>query len=352
MNRLRGVVVGAGYFSRFHLDAWNRIDEVEIVALCDLDTDAANRAAERFGVPIVYTDYAAMLDAETPDFVDIITRPDSHLALVEEAARRGIPIICQKPLAPTTDDARELVGIAESAGVPLMVHENFRFQPWYREIRRLLDRHAIGERLHLLSFRCRLGDGWSTDAYLDRQPYFRTMPRLLIFETGVHFVDTFRYLAGEIDGVYASLRRLNPEIAGEDCATVLFEFQAGARGTWDGNRYNEPNAVNPRYTFGELLVEGDGGSIRLYADGRLTVQTLGDAERDHEYAHRDDGFAGDCVLATQRHFVDALRTGSPFETGGRDYLRTLAVVDAIYESAATGQPVRGLVNGDDCDANR
>jgi predicted dehydrogenase len=223
-----------------------------------------------------------------------------------------------------------------------MVHENFRYQPWYREIKALLDRGVIGDRLHSISFQCRTGDGWQDDAYLDRQPYFRTMPRLLIFETGVHFVDTFRYLAGEIDGVYASLRKLNRDIVGEDSATVMFEFACGAEGVWDANRFNEPTSQEARFTFGEALVEGNGGAIRLYGDGRLTIHLLGKDPRSLDYACENRGFAGDCVFATQRHFVDCLQSGSPFETSGPEYLKTLSVVEAIYESAAMRQPVRGL----------
>ena len=106
-----------------------------------------------------------------------------------------------------------------------MVHENFRFQPWHREIKRQITAGAIGDRLHSLTFRSRMGDGWGEKAYLPRQPYFRDYPRFLVFENGVHFIDTFRFLAGEITRVSAWLRRLNPVIQGEDCALVVFRIR-------------------------------------------------------------------------------------------------------------------------------
>jgi predicted dehydrogenase len=349
MKKLKGVAVGAGYFSQFHFDAWSRMDNVDLAAVCDVNTQAAEEAAAKYGIARTYRDFAAMLSVERPDFVDVITRPDSHLSLVGEAARHGIAIICQKALAPTFDEAKEIVRIADSAGVPLMVHENFRFQPWYREIRRQIECRAIGDRLHSISFRCRTGDGWQADAYMNRQPYFREMPRLLIFETGVHFVDTFRYLAGEIDGVYASLRRFNPDIAGEDAATVMFDFASGAAGLWDGNRFNEPTSPDARFTFGEALVEGNGGTIRLYGTGRLTLQPLGQSERDIDYELPRHGFAGDCVLATQRHFVDCLRGGDSFETSGSEYLKSLAIVEAIYQSAASKLPIRTSSGANGCE---
>lgn len=345
MSSLKGVAVGAGYFSQFHFDAWSRMDGVSLAAVCDANQTAAEEAMAAFGIGRRYADCGEMLDAEKPDFLDIITRPDSHLPLVREAAARGVAIICQKPLAPTFAEAVEIVAVARAVDVPLMVHENFRFQPWYREIRRQLEAGAIGGPLHSIGFRCRTGDGWPDDAYLDRQPYFREMPRLLIFETGVHFVDTFRFLAGEVDGVFAKLRRLNPGIVGEDAATVLLEFASGAEGIWDGNRFNEPTSPDARFTFGEALLEGSGGSLRMDGAGRLTVQKLGQAEQEIVYACPRHGFAGDCVFVTQRHFIDCLREGREFETSGAEYLKTLAVVEAIYESAASGLPVRGIAGG-------
>jgi predicted dehydrogenase len=321
------------------LDAWARIPEVRITACCDLDPDRAAAASRRFGIPRHYTDFRCMLDAERPDFVDVITRVDSHAEICQEAAGRGIHIICQKPLARTLAEAQAIAELESRASIRFMVHENFRFQPWYRETKRLLEQGRIGPRLHSLTFRTRLGDGWGDSAYLSRQTYFRDMPHFLVFETGIHFIDTFRFLAGEVQRVYSVLRRLNPVIAGEDCCLLTIEFQSGAVGVWDGNRYNESNHDDPRYTFGEMLVEGSGGSIRLRMDGMLTIQPLGEPERPHPYHHPRRGFAGDCCHATQQHFVQGLLAGQPFETSVQEYLRSLRVQEAVYESAAQHAPV-------------
>lgn len=343
MKKLRGICVGAGYFSPFHYDAWARLPEVEIVALANRDLAKASAAAAQHGIPRAYawTDLAAMLDLEKPDFIDIITPPETHLDVVGLAATRGIAIICQKPLAPTLAAARTLVADAARAGVRLMVHENFRFQPWHREIKRLLDAGAIGQ-VFSLNFCSRMGDGWGEQAYIPRQPYFREYPRLLVYETGLHFIDTFRYLAGDITRVTAWLRRLNPVIKGEDCGLLVFEFANGAIGQWDANRYNEPTCPLPeaRYTFGEFLIEGSAGSLRLQLDGRLTLKKLGGEETVVNYAHERRGFAGDCVWATQRHFIDRLLDGRPFETSGEDYLITTAIQEAVYQSAERRAPVK------------
>jgi len=335
MKKFQVAVIGAGYFSHFHLDAWNRIDGVEIAAVCDVDRDKAGRVASEFGVDRVFDDYRSMLDQTEVDFVDIITRPDSHLSIVSDVASRNLAMICQKPLAPTSDEARRIVDVAAHAGVRFMVHENFRFQPWYREINQLMQAGEIGDKLHTISFRNRQGDGFGDDAYMARQPYFQTMKKFLLFEAGIHTIDTFRYLGGEIQQAWCFHRRLNPVIAGEDTALAVMKFRQGV-GVYDANRFNETTAKDPRYTFGELLVEGNGGTIRLDGDGRLTIQNLGESERDHEYAASRRGFSGDCVHATQQHFVDCLRSGEDFETSGENYLKSIAVQEAMYRSAETG----------------
>jgi len=117
---------------------------------------------------------------------------------------------------------------------------------------------------------------------------------------------------------------------------LVFEFASGAIGLWDANRYNEPNLPPPeaRYTFGEFLIEGSAGSIRLYLDGRITLQKLGGSETDVAYPHERRGFAGDCCYFTQRHFVERLLDNQPFETSGAEYLKTLAIEEAAYRSAA------------------
>jgi predicted dehydrogenase len=340
-KKLKGVCIGAGYFSHFQYEAWRRIPEVEIVAFSNRDVTKGAEITAKFGIEKCYSDYREMFDVEKPDFVDIITPPSSHQEICAEAARRGIDIICQKPLGPSVEVAREIVANAAQAGVRFMVHENFRFQPWHREIKRLIQSGAIGDKLHSLYFRTRMGDGWGENAYIPRQPYFRDYPRLLVYETGVHYIDTFRYLAGEIDRVTAWLRRLNPVIKGEDCGLLVFEFANGALGQWDANRFNEPACPvgEARYTFGEFLVEGSTGSIRLYLDGRITIKALGGEEMDHNYHHERRGFAGDCCYIAQRHFTDCLLTGAPCETSGEEYLKTMIVQETMYESAAKRGPV-------------
>ena len=338
MYKLKGVAIGAGYFSKFHYNAWSRIPEVNITALCSLDSEQARVVMHDYGIKTYYTDYKEMILKEKPDFVDIITPPDTHVEICKFAADHGVNIICQKPLAPTFEESKYIVDYVSKKNIRFVVHENFRFQPWHREIKKMIDNDEVGE-LFNLNFRSRMGDGWGEQAYLSRQPYFRTYKKLLIYETGVHFIDTFRYHAGEVKRVFAILKRLNPVIKGEDSGLMILDFKSGVTALWDANRYNESNFTNSRYTFGEYLVEGSKGSLRLYNTGKITIQQLGETEKEHKYIHNDVGFAGDCCYIFQQDVVNKFYSGKPFETNGVDYLKTLEVQQAVYQSSASGLPV-------------
>ena len=340
MKTLRGVAVGAGYFSHFQYEAWSRLPGVAITALCNRNLDRARATAARHGVPQVYgwDELDRMLDTERPDFIDIITPPETHLDLVRRAAPRGIAIICQKPLAPKWEECLAIVQIVRTSGVRFLVHENWRWQPWYREIKRQLDAGAIGE-LFSIAVRMRMGDGWPEDAYRARQPFFRTYPRLLVYETGVHFLDTFRFLGGEMASVYARLQKRNAAIAGEDAGQILCEFQSGATALLDASRYNEADTADARYTFGTVRLDGRKGHLELDLDGNLTLKPLGQPARRLDYTHERRGFAGDCVFALQQHFVDRMRDGGPFESTAEDYLKTVTLAEACYRSHATGAVV-------------
>ncbi len=336
---LKGIAMGAGYFSRFQYEAWTRIPEVRITAIYNRTESKAREMMAAYGVPRYYSDWHQMVDREKPDFADIITPPETHEEMCDFLAGRGVHIICQKPLAPTLEASRRIVERAKAAGVRFMVHENWRWQPWYRKIKAIQQSSDIGEFTHLY-FRMRMGDGWGDNAYLDRQPFFRDYPRLLVYETGVHFVDTFRYLFGEVVEVYANLQRLNPVIQGEETGQVFFRFANGATAIWDANRYNEVESPSPRFTFGELRIDAMEGHLTMDTESNIRIKRLGEPGHDVDYHRGALNFAGDCVHATQRHFVDCFLSDAEFESKGEDYLKTLRVVEAIYQSAQSRQSVK------------
>jgi predicted dehydrogenase len=261
------------------------------------------------------------------------------VASVRAAIDRDCAVICQKPFTPSLAEAEALVvEIAERQG-RVFVHENFRFQPWYPKLRELMNEGVIGDP-YQVTFRLRPGDGQGPDAYLSRQPYFQQMPRFLVHETAIHLVDTFRYLFGDVDSVYADLVRLNPDIAGEDSGVILFRFASGGRGLFDGNRLVDHAAKNRRLTMGELILEGSAGTLTLDGDATIRFRATGENRAETvPYDWEDRDFAGDCVYATNRHVVEHLMHGEPAMNSAREYLANLRIEEAVYRSAETGRRV-------------
>jgi D-apiose dehydrogenase len=331
-TRLHGVMIGAGQFATYHIDAWSRLPDVRITAVCDRDPNNADDLAQRYGVSARFTDWREMIDSQRPDFVDIITPPETHHAMCLYAAQHGAHVICQQPLAPTAEAAAHVVSDMADMTVRFMVHENWRWQPWYREAKRALDAGDLG-RVVQATFVWRTGDGRGPTPY-PTQPYFSQMPRLLVYETLVHLLDTFRYLVGEVEHLSCETARVNPAIAGEDQALIHLKFAGGGLGLIDGNRVTGPDP--PGVAMGTLLLEGERGTLRVSPDGYLWLTRAGEAERRLPFDPPTAGYKGDSVFATQAHLIECLRTGRPSESDGRDYLKTVALVEACYRSAATG----------------
>lgn len=321
-QKLRGGIVGCGYFGQIQLEAWRRMDSAAIVAACDIAIERARRSA-----PTAYTDAAEMVAKEHLDFLDIATRPDSHLPLVKLAAEHRLPTICQKPMAPRWEDAVAMVKAAERAGIRLMIHENWRWQPWFREARKRIEAGDIGKPVSYV-FRVRQKDGGGPAPY-PNQPYFVQMPRLLIYETLVHQIDTARFLFGEVASVFAHGRRVNPIIAGEDQASMILSHDTAVQGVIDSHRFANP--VPPGPAMGDALFDGDEGTLAVLATGDIFLngEKVWSAPENRYYK-------GDSVRATQDHFIKCLRTGEPFESGGREYLRTFGAVESAYESVERG----------------
>ncbi len=335
MSILRVACIGAGYFSQFHYDSWNRETRVLGVGACDIDLERAQAT----GWP-AFNDLASMLGATSPDLLDVILPPQAQAKAIMTALEKGVKtIICQKPFCNDIDEAQAVIHAAEAAGTRIVIHENFRFQPWYRGLKMALENNLIGQVLQI-TFRLRPGDGQGPNAYLDRQPYFQTMPKLLIHETGVHWIDTFRYLLGEPIAIYADLRRVNPAIKGEDAGYVIFDHPGGVRALFDGNRCLDHASDNTRRTMGEALVEGTEGTIDLSGDGSLWLRHFGgSAETCLMPADTWEGFGGDCVHTLQRHVVSGLIDGAPLENLAQEYVKVIRIENAIYLSTQTGGKV-------------
>lgn len=336
---MRGALIGCGFFAQNHLNAWRDLNAegVILAAVCDLDAAKANTAREAFNVPRAYTDLGAMLAAEQLDFVDIATQMESHLALVRAAARRGVNVIVQKPLAPAWAEAKAIVEVAAKAGVRLAVHENFRFQTPMRRLKALIDGGAIGAPSW-----ARIAFRTGFDVYR-AQPYFHREKRLAILDVGIHVLDLARFFLGPVERVSCETQRRNRANVGEDTATMLLRHKSGAVSVVECTYEARLNPDPFPETF--ITIEGDRGAIELgpgsraHVAGEERVDDLDLASPVLRWTEQPWHNVKESVLLTQKAIIDAWRANRDAETSGEDNLNTFALVEAAYEAAQCGRAI-------------
>lgn len=330
---MTGCLVGCGFASRFQLTAWASIPQVRIAAVSSRDESRARRRAGEFSVTGVYTDYRRMLDEVRPDFLDIATPPDSHLEIAAEAASRGIHILCQKPLAPSLADIAEIGRVCARGGVRIMVNENGRFQPWFRDLKPLLSDGILG-RVFSVAISCKKRLSLPEPTFKQKD-LFVSMPRLITYELGTHMFDIARFLLGEPDSVAAHTLHVSPHIAGDDAMAALVRFP-GAQAVIQLSWASVPvPPVGAKVSWSDYTIEGEAGTARISYDGRLTVR--GESlELDRSYGPDSEQLG---YTNAARHFLDGLATGAEFETDLAATTRTMELVFGAYESSESGRIV-------------
>jgi D-apiose dehydrogenase len=327
---LRVGMIGAGWVTQHHLPGWAGLGErARVVAIADPMAGAAQARAAEFGIANVFQSAEEMLATVELDAVDVAAPREFHAAMVQLAASRGLAVLCQKPLAPTLAQARALVDEV-GRGCRLMVHENWRFRPYYRDLAGWLKAGRIGDVLQAQM--TVLTSGLLLDAQgglpaLVRQPFVATLDRALVAEMLIHQIDTLRFLLGELRVTYSRIGQASPAMRGEDRAFVAFETGAGAPVGLLANLATHGRAPT---MADRLTLVGTRGTIELEND---TLRCHG--EEPGEIRYDMPACYLQSYASTIAHFVDCVRSGAPFETAPQDNLRTLELVEAIY--AADGR---------------
>lgn len=334
---LRFALVGAGFWSQYHLAAWQEIAGAECVAVCDREVRKAQELAGRFSISQAYDCVEEMLETEKLDFVDIVTDVDSHVPVAMEAIRRKVAVICQKPLAPQLSMARQLCDFADATGVPLLVHENWRWQAPLRRLKVILDSGELGTLV-----RARI-DYANSFPVFDNQPALKELKQFIITDIGTHILDVSRFLFGEASQLYCQTRRIREDIAGEDVATVMIRKESGL--TVTNNMSYASRWELDRFPQTMVAVEGTQAGVSLLPDFRIRLFSL-DSIREEQvelpkfsWSHPEYELIHSSMVACQENLLSALRDETPAETTGRDNLRTLELVFGAYSSAESGQPV-------------
>lgn len=332
-GKLRVALAGAGAISHYHLVAWAREQRAEIVAVCDPDAGRSRGRATEAGAGRIYASLKDALADGGIDAVDIASPRATHAELVELAVDAGVPALCQKPLARTLAEA-ETLAASISGRARVMVHENWRFRPWYRLARQWLAQGLAG-RLEQADM-AMLSSGMLPNELgerplLIRQPYMLTEPRLMIADVLIHHLDVLRWLFGPLKVLGARTANTLPGLViGETLAVVFLETAAGAPVTLRGSMVA---AGMPVRTQDHLEAIGSRATIHL---DDTTLSLHGEVQKAERFDLAES--YQESFDAAIRHFVDCLADGRPFETEVADNLETLRLVEDAYDAAGASPP--------------
>jgi len=334
---IKGAIIGTGFWSHYQISAWKELEGVTITAAYNRTISTAKSFAEKFQLSEVYDDAALMLEREKPDFVDIITDAGTHLKFTQLAASKGIHVICQKPMSDTLSSAKLMLECCQTAGVKLFIHENFRWQAPVRAVKKWMNSGIIGK-----PFKAKV-DFCSAFPVFDNQPFLAELDHFILTDIGSHVLDICRYLFGEAKQLYCLTKKINPAIKGEDVAGVFMEMDGNVQCFADMSYASLLEKESFPQTL--LLVEGDKGSIQLTHDFELKITTRQGTQKfvvqPAHYGWADPEYAvvHSSIVACNDDILKGLN-GGVAETTGEDNLKTVALVWAAYESAASGKVIQ------------
>jgi predicted dehydrogenase len=321
---LQVIVAGAGPMGRAWLATVKRSPDVRLAGLVDLDPDAAHRALAETGsgdVP-VGTSVSEVHRAAGADAVINVTVPAAHHAVTTEALVAGLPVLTEKPIAPTVAEGLSLAATAEWAGELLMVSQSRRYYRTLRQFRSLVPA---------------LGDIGLVTTEFFKAPHFGgfrdEMASPLLVDMAIHAFDCYRYVFGD-EPVSVYCEEFNPPWSwyrGNAAASATFETRSGARYVFTGS-WCSPGLETS--WNGHWRVSGSAGSATWNGQDAPVW------ESDPPATGTDPGPVPEEIAGALADFVHALRTGEPPLAVAPRNIRSLAMVEAAVLSAAKGVRVR------------
>jgi len=335
---LRFAAFGAHFWARFQLAAWKELEGAKCVAIYNRTVLKAEKLADELSIPAVYGDPKELLRREELHFVDIITDVFSHSRFVHMVAARRLPVICQKPMAPSLAEAETMVETCREAGVPFYIHENWRWQTPIRQLKKVLDAGEIGT-----PFRARLT---MVSGYLVfiNEPARKDWEEFILWDMGTHILDVARLLFGEAQTIYCQVHRVHPDIKGEDIATVMMKM-GGKTTVICELGYAENYLEHDKFPETFAFVESDKGSLEPGPDYwiRVTAKSGTLAKRCpppmYPWLDPDCAVVHSSIVPCNADLLQALRGEGAAETTAEDNIKTMALTSAAYDSARSGKAI-------------
>ncbi len=255
MKKLKVGIAGVGFIGPAHLEALRRLPDIEVIAIFNRGAEKVKAKAKQLGVSNYFDDYQQMLDSEPLDCIHICTPNNLHYQQTKEAMERGIHVVCEKPLATTIQEAKDLVNLASATGLVNAVHFNIRYYPMVRQMKLMREKGELGAIYSIIGSYLQDWLFYNTDYNWRLEPEQSGESRALA-DIGSHLLDLLEHVSGcDITAVMADMntvhktrkkplkpietysgKMLQPddyqdvEINTEDYASVLLRFDNGNKG--------------------------------------------------------------------------------------------------------------------------
>ncbi|MEW4326515.1 Gfo/Idh/MocA family oxidoreductase [Rossellomorea marisflavi] len=339
MKLLKIGVIGCGSISKHrHIPEYMANEHAEIVAVCDIVKDRAQEMADQIGAK-AYTDYKDLLKDESIEAVSVCTPNALHAPISVDALKAGKHVLCEKPMATSTEEAEAMIVAANEADRKLMIGHNQRFVPSHQKAKELISKGEAGK---IYSFRTAFGhggpEGWSVDG--KDSWFFRKEEAFIgaMGDLGVHKTDLMRYILGEefveVGAFVETSSKENADV--DDTAVCVLKTESGTIGTLAAS-WSYQKEDNSTVIYGEkavLRLEEDpvNSLVVQYSTGEVVKYELGGIQTN------DDG--GQSASGVIDRFVTAVVEDVPAAVPGEEAMKSLQVVLGALESSKTKQIIR------------
>ncbi|MFV0464497.1 MAG: Gfo/Idh/MocA family protein [Lachnospiraceae bacterium] len=329
-------IIGAGFIVRnCHLVAYKKAG-FNPVAISSLDLKQANEVAEFHNLEKVYGDWKALVDDPEIEIIDIAVPPHVQLEMVRYICTKSHikGILCQKPIAMSVEDSKEIASLGKKAGIPIAVNSNMRHDQSMRALKYILDENLIGTPV-IASIDMRAIPDW--------QAFLKDYKKLEIYAMAVHHIDVFRFLFGDPEKITA-VCRTDPRTKFEHTDGIVqytFQYPDGLMATslddvwaWPEEPCKKNNYINWRVEGTDGFVEGDIGWHKREPEFcgstlRLTCKSQPD---EWIVPTWETQWFPDAFVGTMAGLLTAIENGTEPEISAEDNVKTLACVEACYKS--------------------
>jgi predicted dehydrogenase len=344
MSKVRTGLIGCGKIAQTHATALKALDEADFVAVADVDEGRARAFAEQHGVAKSYGSVDELLRAGGLDAVIVCTPHPLHAPVVVAAAEAGVHVLCEKPISDKLSEADQMVAAADKAGIKFSAVFQRRWWPACQRIREAIDAGKLGQ---LTVGEC-VSKLWRPAEYFASDPWrgkWATEGGGVLMNQAVHTIDMFQWYMGpvvEVVGRYAKLVH-GDYIDVEDTAVATLVFANGALGT-----LLAATTIQPDFGFRVTVHGSNGATVSVWENpeghqGVNDVWSIRGEESQRPNWEEEDrgkpGFPHFHQLQIQ-DFLQAVRDNRPPAVTGAEGIKSLEIIQAIYRSSRTGEPVR------------